>query len=274
MFPKFMASRFLAAVIGAALTLAGFATPIPARAAPAPDGFCGSSPQEMLAALDGTWNLTQGKGFATAGPPQMSFVVPLPAHPAQPLTITYDPAAGVATATGAAPGETMIMVPATQAGAAAVVGIIGQEDIEDYLEIGTGCDWDAIPIMIGTNIYSLDSITNGPDAGPNHFYGSFGGYGFDYCTAGDVGEIDQALVFGHNSDIPVAPTLDSDYESVCDPDDPELNGPAVPEVSEGQMSMSLAVKFQSPTSGTGILLFKGTKDGYPFSAKAPVSFSR
>jgi hypothetical protein len=246
-----------------------------ANAQSANDPFCTLAPNDMVAALDGTWNLTQGQGFATAGPPEMTFVLPLPAHPPQPLTITYDPAAGIATATGAAPGETMLLVPTTPEGAAAVVGSIGEEDMEDYLEIGTGCDWYSIPLMIGTNIYSLDSLVelspsqDAPDNLPNSVYGSFNGIAFRYCY--DPYNPDPVFQTGRQ-DIPNGGG--PQYNHSCDPSRPDRNVAPTIRVSEGQMSMSLAVKFQSPSSGTGILLFEGMKDGYPFAAKAPVRFSR
>lgn len=240
-----------------------------ANAQSANDPFCTLAPNDMVAALDGTWNITQGQGFATAGPPQMTFVLPLPAHPPQPLTITYDPAAGIATATGAAPGETMLLVPTTAQGAAAVVGIIGEQDMEDYLEIGTGCDWYSIPLMIGTNNYSLSSL--GIDSTPNALVGTFGDITAGICRdSGEFG-IDRGTF-----DNPRLRTPNGSIGSFNLVNINECPGASreVWSFSEGQMSMSLAVKFQSESSGTGILLFEGMKDGYPFSAKAPVRFSR
>ena len=79
MLPTCIANRLLAAAIGAASALAGFAAPVPARAATAPDGFCTASPQDRLAALDGRWSLKQGLGAATIG----AMTIPLPPHGAQ-----------------------------------------------------------------------------------------------------------------------------------------------------------------------------------------------
>ena len=56
----------------------------------------------------------------------------------------------------------------------------------------------------------------------------------------------------------------------CDPD----HVPFRLKSGEGQMVMNLLVKFQSPNSGTGIVIFEGQMNGHKFGAKAPVQLTR
>lgn len=70
--------------------------------------FCATSPAELLSALDGTWTLTQGPGWAAAG--GGSIGMRLPPHPPQQMQIAFDPNLGFPVMS--AQGQHMVLLPA------------------------------------------------------------------------------------------------------------------------------------------------------------------
>jgi hypothetical protein len=192
-------------------------------------------------------------------------------HPAQTLHFAFDPEYFVAELTGAAPGEKLVLLPVdTPETAEAAVGALG-DIISDYLgSVRTDCQGHEVPLMIGTNAYSLERAGRTPAERPNAIAGSFGNLGFYYCINGSPGAgTSFAIVTGRPGRLAGAPPgISTDHSENCLHDDDFL-----PPAS-GQMSMSLAVKFQSSTSGTGILVFEGKQNGYEFRAAAPVTLER
>jgi len=115
--------------------------------------LCATSPAELLAALDGTWTLNQGPGWAAAGGGAIG--TPLPAHPPQQIQIALDPNLGLPVLS--AQGQHMMMVPAEPEPVAEHIdSVIEETGSAGAQSNATDCDWYGLPPIIGTNMYSLD----------------------------------------------------------------------------------------------------------------------
>jgi hypothetical protein len=212
----------------------------------------------MLAALDGTWTLKQGAGLASGvaptgipGLPVGGITIPLPANPPQRFTLTFDPAAGYATLSGE--GQSMAMVGATPAELGGVSKYLSSADIDKLITKGKGCAWNALPIMVGSNVYGLDTP----------------------ATPGGKGRFSYVGLPGLKVTLCVLP--DGSYREATDRDlgvDRGCKQEAKPAVRMGDMKMSLIMKFQSSTQGSGVLLFEGQQDESRFTAIAPITMSR
>jgi hypothetical protein len=225
------------------------------------DPFCASAPLEMLAALEGPWTLRQGAGFAAAG----AMVLPLPAHPPQTVVLDYDEGAWYATLTGMA-GERMVMFPTDENQIEAVVKYLTEADAANLLEIGAGCDWYSLPLMLGSNSYSLNRAGGQPGT-----------------MRLDIANISDGTLTHLSVCIPMHGPEDNDvvYQvgnnrvgaamNDCALDD---DHPSLLQAGEGQLLMNLLVKFQSTESASGIVIFEGVMNGQRFGAKAPVTLSR
>ena len=244
--------------------------PVPASAQQDSDPFCAQAPLEMLAALEGEWTLRQGPGFAAAG----AMVIPLPAHPPKRMALDYTE--GDYFATLSAEDGSMVMFPTDPDQIEAVVKHMNEADAANLLEIGTGCDWYALPIMAGSNSYSLDRAEGPPEAIALAFI-TGNGPRVGVCVAmpyeaaglqgGDMNSV--SLGDGRNSELEVW-SMEDESTKGCFPD----QEPFRLEAGQGQMVMNLLVKFQSPTSATGIVIFEGQMNGQGFGAKAPVRLTR
>jgi hypothetical protein len=220
--------------------------------------FCASAPHELLTALDGSWTLTQGPGLAIGGLP-----IPLPAHPPVPVTLEYILEGGHAILN--AQGQDMLMMPTTTEDASELLGELNQ-----YLVTSTegmdACDWYALPTLVGTNLYDLsfNLVTPVMDPDPVSIYfcinGTTHGYGvvdFREVTIGDQVE-----------NVPV-----------LDRFRPEDQGGLIPcNIPIGTlpagMTMTVALKFDSPSSARGMLTFEGASGPFPFAAWAPITMAR
>lgn len=255
---------------------------VPARTSTTDDPFCASAPLAMLAALEGPWTLRQGAGFAVAG----AMMIPLPAHPPQTVVLDYDEQAWHATLTGMA-GERLVMFPTDERQIEEVVTYLNEADAANLLQFGAGCDWYSLPLMLGSNSYSLSRdeateelalITVGF---PSAVVGLDGGgvrIGFCAPVPDQVreGEISDRVDRGGTA----SSWRDSESASGATWSRAEGNRACADLVpnpvpgGEGQMLMILMVKFQSANSATGLLHFEGEMNGQRFGAKAPVSLSR
>ncbi len=191
--------------------------------------------------------------------------IPLPGHPAQNLSLDYDPSNGTALLEGAAPDELLLLLPATAEEAAIAADALAENGTSPT-NAGE-CDWASLPLMVGSNIYELRP---GPQSTNNGVFGQILGVEFGYCYNGSAdGSQSSFQIFqGGFGPVPLPVYAEEGEYHSCNP-------PAeVPQPAPGQMVMTLIVRFASPNSGSGVLLFEGQQGGNSFSATAPISMSR
>ncbi|MCB2048459.1 MAG: hypothetical protein KDE32_09565 [Novosphingobium sp.] len=224
--------------------------------AEAPDEtFCAQAPKEMLAALDGTWTVSQGPGVAVAGGftgnpviPKSVMTIPLPPHKGKRFKIAFDPENGKAVLSG--DGQKLDMIAASSKELNKVSRHLDGEDLKGMVDKKAGCDWYSLPIMVGSKMYRLKGVEQGGKPTWSMFL-----------------------------PIPKKPMY------ICLREDGRVAGEFLGGTSEcwtepyevdakGDMKMSVIVKFQSATSGGGMLYFEGKSGSYPFAAAAPIKFSR
>ncbi|MBC2778577.1 hypothetical protein [Parasphingopyxis marina] len=249
--------RFSLALIGLF-----FAAAAPAQAQSGSAGnFCAAAPVETLQSLDGSWRITQGPGLARAA----GMAIPLPGHPAQALSLDYDPLSGTALLEGAAPDELLVLLPASAEDA----GIAAEALAENGGAPANGgeCNWASLPLMIGSNVYELRP---GPQSTNNAVYGQVLGFAFGYCYNGsiDPSESSFQIFEGGLGPIPLPVYAEESTTNACNPP------PEAPRPAPGQMVMTMIVRFDSQNSGSGLLLFEGRQGGNSFSATAPITISR
>lgn len=238
---------------------------------------CPTAPRDLLAGLHGTWSVQQGAGVMIV--PVMG-AMPLPPHAPLRLTMTYDPETGTSQLTGNGPDEQLMMFPTHESLVPQIQALVSAVDKEGLLNIGEDCDWYALPLMVGTSTYSLDVPANSetgtaialalPDGLPTSAPMSAP---LACLTSRDKQGIVNFL--GQNS-----PAHKAVFDAVATmasagklyvQHDAECN--ATP-TSSGNMTMTLLVKFQSASSGTGMLIFEVNQNGTRAIAKAPVTMSR
>lgn len=265
---------FFAFLAGVILTISH-----PALAQTADEEFCALAPIDMLVALDGNWTLNPGAGVVGAG----GMVIPVPAQAPQPLTFTYNPDSASITIVDGTTKQEFILVPTTPEAGEIALGIAKDWSSADFMKMGAGCDWYSMPLMIATTAYSLNGEVGEMK---NIVSGVFGPLSFSYCPFGNYGNPnvdgnlsgDLALVATPkevyidgkpNATNPAFTFFEVGYDGSCEKD-PNYD----PTPAEGDLIMNLVVKFQSPTSGTGVLYFDGEMNGFQAIAVRPVTLSR
>ena len=209
--------------------------------------FCATAPQDLLAALDGSWTLTQGPGLAIGGLP-----IPLPGHPPVAVGLEYISEAGFAIMT--AQGQDLIMWPEATENASNLLG-----DLNQYLVTSTegmdACDWDALPTLVGTNLYALsfNLVRRSP---------TMRTVAFGFCRHGERWEY-----YFDGLTIDVEQTVQQCSGCFVPCNIPIGNVPA-------GMTMTVALKFDSPSSARGMLSFEGKSGPFPFAAWAPITMAR
>ena len=257
-----MIQRFLATLVCA------FALNFGAAAAQTSDDpLCALAPFQMLAALDGTWSLTQEAGVAIGAGRR----IPLPPN-TQSFTIEFDPTIGIADLKGGSPPQSLALIPTNPAAVEEIIWFTfdvdesGEEQnlLETQLNIGTSCDFYDLPLVLGFNTYSLTQPAEQGDS-----YAIFSVVGDNivgFCIPLEVAsELDIAqfeLEF-----VTQGADVGGDDATICGP-------VTVPNPDPGTMVMSLAMKFHRANHGTGILQFEGEQGGHSFFATAPVTMSR
>ncbi len=222
----------------------------------ADDSFCSQSPRDILASLDGTWTLKQGSGFAVAAGPSgnMAFpiggmAIPLPPHAPQKVLLRFDASKHFATLSGAE--EDMAMIATTEADLSAVSKYLRSEKISKLLDKGSGCNWDSLPMIIGSSDYVLDT-----------------GLRIHYMRLNKVPLLSGKVLCLDERGM-ITGVKDEDRWDI----DPCKKIPRV-KVKTSEMKMTVILKFQTPNKGSGVLLFEGEQEGYKFSATAPLSMNR
>lgn len=226
---------------------------LPARFAAAQDtpsgggDFCATAPQELLAALDGSWSFTQGRGMAITGGP----AVPLPAHPPVRMGLEYNSEGGYAILSGQ--GQQMLMLPTATETASGLLGGLYQNFVTST-EGMDACDWYALPTLVGTNAYDLSGHFGPPSGNPD-------GKNLSLCYDGDH------YIFNYEVGLYNGVIEEIVLKKVGSCDDRDW-------VDGGDMTMTIALKFDSPSSARGMLSFSGKHGGYRFAAWAPITMSR
>ncbi len=237
-----------------------------AVAAEADDGaaFCATPPATLLEALEGTWTLRQGRGWAAAGGGAVG--VTLPARPAQTMEIAALPDLGVAVMQ--AQGQSMILLPAgSEAVAGQVDDIVAETGIAGVESSLTGCDRRAMPSFIGTNTYQLRG--DGQRAFDLQDFGvqRIDSVSIGVCADSEFQRIVEEGVIRRDLDHDgwSVPGLPWHFElETCD------GAPS----GSGDMDMTVYLSFDSETSAAGVLSFNGRMNGMPFAAQAPLTLWR
>jgi hypothetical protein len=222
------------------------------------EGFCATAPPELLAALDGSWSLEQGPGLAVGGWP-----IPLPAHPPVAMRLEYDAEGGFAILSGQ--GQQMLMVPVVTE---IVSDVLGDwfPHFEGSTEGMEACDWYALPTLIGSNVYALSGAI------PAEWARVLGesNASIEYAVA-ILCVADRSYIFGVARDID-----ETDVHPIADgaPDGSTNCEDRGTRSLQGDMSMTISLKFDSPSSARGMLTFVGESDGYSFAAWAPITMFR
>lgn len=238
---------------------------------------CPTAPRDLLAGLDGTWSVQQGAGVMIV--PVMG-AMPLPPHEPLRLTMAYDPETGTSQLTGNGPDEQLIMFPTHESLVPQIQELVSEADKEDLLNIGEGCNWYALPLMVGTDTYSLDAPASSDGttvialALPDELSKSMPVRrstmvcftSREKQAIGDFISDNATADYVVNTIIPAMEKAGKLY--VMDDFIP-CTPPGT-----GDMTMTLLVKFQSPNSGTGMLIFEVNQNGTRAIAKAPVTMSR
>ncbi|CAM3853095.1 hypothetical protein [Litorimonas haliclonae] len=245
--------RLLTLIAISGLGLAG-----PAIAQGGPDesleSFCATAPNELLSTIEGSWSLKQGAGVAMG---QGFLPIPLMAHPPQNIDIDVDKEAGLASIQQG--GEKIVLAPVAPDGVAEIDTMLRESDAEGMIDTSGGCDWYSLPLMVGSNLYDLSADVKGLYKNSTTvILGSLGA--FMVCRDSN-GPMELART---TSDAPVM--VIEEYRELCPKRD------LVPD--EGELVMTLLVKFNGPNSGSGVLLFEGYMNGAFAGAKAPVTLTR
>lgn len=250
---------------------------LPAGADESGNGFCANAPLEMVKAIEGRWTLTQGAGVAVGG-----FIpIPLPAQAPQSVSIDVDGNSGIAFLKHE--GQKLAIVPVLPEQAVDQMAWLRDDEIDGLTNPGGACDWYALPVMLGSNIYALNAETAAAEAAntENEAYGMiFAGNGqgdVHVCSNGKVGySVYSSKDVAETGGGPTVGVISEDDEGAqnavrlkC-----ALEEVDVPVATSGEMTMTLFVKFTSPNSGAGVLQFQGEQEGYRFGARAPITFAR
>jgi hypothetical protein len=223
--------------------------------------FCALTGTDLLAALDGSWTVTNKAGTAVAREPTHGGIIafPYPAGPPGTIIFKYDPERRVIDATDPDKEVEMVLVPTG--------GDLGDlKPVTDAL-VGArpadwaACDWSTVPTVMGGSGWYAYSVTR-----PGDFYGEL--------AAELIYNCETYQHFG-------LPELSKN----CDQDllRENLEGPyLLPGGSsrfdvrreDFEMSMTLFLRFSSANSASGSLFFEGSQDGSTFKAYTPVTLSR
>ena len=221
-----------------------------------PTEFCTLTGLDLLTALDGTWTLHQGAGMAMGGP----FPIPLP--PPRPVSVSleYDPTQGVIDLIGTDSPGRMIMLPVASGGANQLVG---EQPAGNAAASESGCNWNALPILVATNSYTeVDEVIVVDFEGAAICFNNMTEIKSSYTSWGDEVEYDVmagAAIFYCPADL--------------------LPPPVVDDTGEFRMNMTLTLRFSDDRSGSGTVQFSGTQENprggkIPFAAEAPVELTR
>ncbi len=266
--------RKISKLIACALVLLG-AIPSAAHAQEeSGGGFCASAPSELLSAIDGNWTFKQGAGGGLGA----VIPFPLPAHPPQSVKIDVDEELGIATLKHA--GRELAIIPIAADQVKGATELLNQADADELIDTKGACNWYSLPLMLGSDTYMLDPAMQ-PDTDTFIFVRTIDtlesgqpiGVTHIFCKGGIQSMTDWSI-YDPDAEGQLAPDVyvhevpQGEYPNSC------WREPDPREPKPGEMTMNLLVKFNSPNSGSGILLFMGEMDGYKFAARAPVTLTR
>tara|TARA_R110002051_G_scaffold38159_1_gene81190 strand:+ start:428 stop:1225 length:798 start_codon:yes stop_codon:yes gene_type:complete len=233
--------------------------------------FCASAPSEMLKAIDGKWKFTQGAGYGIGG----VVPFPLPAHRPQSVSIRVDDNVGVAFLEHEGQKLAILPLPGDDPDINEIAMTMTEK--EKILNKGGACEWYALPVMMGFNMYALAEGVGGDDNASMTTIG-LGGQSIFFCKDGSNFGIRNRPTEGGIKTHEYDPETDGN-----DPYDPDKRYVAdncdrpqpMPDLAlDGAMIMTLLVRFDSPNSGQGVLQFEGKYGPTNFAARAPVTFTK
>ncbi|QIE46053.1 hypothetical protein G5B38_11265 [Pseudohalocynthiibacter aestuariivivens] len=235
------------------------------QTASADDGFCTAQAQDVLASLNGSWTLRQKAGVARAGGAPIP--IPLPAHPPQQMEMDAWDNFGFSVLSGQ--GQSMVMLPAVSDAVAEHIDTTTDSGMETVHADVAGCDWAAMPTLVGTNTYSLQ------------------GPGGEALTVVDMEVAKAKFSDEYGVTVVVCPNRDTDSMfddpisvgglfgvKIIPRNDKEQCAPAMARVGSNEMEMTIFLRFDSANSAAGLLSFRGEMNGSAFSASAPLTMSR
>lgn len=222
--------------------------------------FCTTPPIELLRELEGTWQVKQGAGYTLSGVGQF----PLPPQPAQSMEFQYIAHHDIGVLSGQ--GQHMIMLPGN-AGQMAdhLDSLLLDTGLRDVRQDVSGCDWQTMPSLVGTNHYSLTGRGQEPDILRLMGGAGWDGYlGISFCSTGATMETTEMIIGDTTVGV-----------EVLDADNPACQqSPG----GRGDMQMTVLLRFDSPNSAAGILSFRGDMRAQGtrirFAAQAPLTMTR
>jgi hypothetical protein len=227
------------------------------------DGFCTLAATDLLAALDGSWTVDHGAGWAVGGTTQGLASIPFPSPPAGTIIFKYDPLRGVIDARSPDGEVHMLVFPTAEMQEPAANAVVGEPPEGEGST--SSCDWYALPTLTGTN----------------HFYASTVNVenilerrsGFLHTLMLCENQDDPGLDF-EKTYPPITEEVCKEYEERLEE---ELAGPGQEPIrgtEDFEMAMTLVVRFTSTNSASGSLYFEGSMDEAQFRAFTPVTLSR
>ena len=309
--------------------------PAPGLAAGGATDVCSMSPFDFLDALEGTWQVSHGPGFALVGGfGRQNFPAPAP------ITLTFTSWSNVGIGILSGDGQDLFMLPTgAQETAAHLSTLVQNGGSLGPMPAEAPCGWEGLPAMIGTNTYrllgdgdrelSVDEFRVSYD---RHVFGDLPGRNDDplvrtlprgtnqrlmIALCNETGTFDALLAASpsmEDRDFPPGPssfvwgsTEDENMGEVlayqrlrqgedirgrqvrdrstvfARPDDRACRPPSTS--ADGNMEMTLILKFSSPRAATGIVVFEGRMLGMGlaadgtnlpirFYAQTPVTMSR
>lgn len=223
-------------IVGNVATTAVYSASDPSDQSPE---FCDITGQELLPVIDGTWTLQQGAGVAAVA----GLTIPLPPSSTS-VTFEYDAGSGLMDVKSADLQDGMIMFPIVEQ----LVEISNEMMAEADVATVTGnCDWNEIPIIVGTNFYQLTE------------------------TVAASAEVLQNLCVAPRW---TNPEPGSYYAQPAQREWFEDNCLQFDHLLDGELKMTIMLKFSSSNAGSGYVVFNGEHEQYLYTAAAPVSVSR
>ncbi len=231
------------------------------------DNFCALDGTDLLAVLDGSWTIHQGVGTVLGFSNMRGLGLQLPPPRPASVIFRYDAKRGIVDVESATQPDGIIMFPAEPAQQDQASQRIGEPPSTNASS--SGCDWSALPTLIGTNVYVewdvhhlavlLDPRSRTCSSIESHIEEIFG--------PGPAKVYDDPYM----NEIAAKNRANSQryYNEHCrDREEP------LPSGASFDMEMTLIVRFLDANSGSGTLYFEGKTEKAKFRASAPITLTR
>lgn len=258
-------------------------------------GFCDTRTTDFLADLEGTWRLSHGPGFALfGGMGRQDFPAPAP------ITLTFTAWSNVGVGILSGDRQNLFMLPTSAQGTADHLATLAPTtEVRRLMPANPPCGWEDLPAMIGTNTYRLEG-DGGRELTLNEIdprdIGNRFANRFALVLCSETGTYDALADAVPDDFVPRwrfdsrrgedfrgDPTRRDRVELIVVGDDRACRPPMTS--ADGDMDMTLILKFSSPRAATGIVSFHGRMQGMGlasnggnlgigFYAQTPVTMSR